>query len=342
MVYFVVTSPFKSTYGLGLHTPFERRDKILKVLGAYVTPSKPLPLSTTLKVLCPSIHPAMVELFENGYDLSQSFTPKVLEDWICDETNDGSFALVPAMCAPRNTIHKPRTGNVLGNLAYFAQDRFTPIYPDLSKALAYDLAALVEGVDHLTANPHQEVYVLPTNPGHHASASSFGGYCYLNWAFIGASMLANRLDCRIGILDIDFHCGNGTASLVSGHDGIDLASIHVSAPGEYPFCVDDDSNPGMFPVPPGTAIDDYLVTLERALDFLCVTCGAKALVVSLGFDTLASDEETVAPMGLVPKDFGPIGAMIRANTKDKPLLVIQEGGYDLENLAKASSFFWTH
>jgi acetoin utilization deacetylase AcuC-like enzyme len=42
------------------------------------------------------------------------------------------------------------------------------------------------------------------------------GYCYLNSAAIAAKRLAldwSELDGKIAIIDIDYHCGNGTIGI---------------------------------------------------------------------------------------------------------------------------------
>lgn len=81
--------------------------------------------------------------------------------------------------------------------------------------------------------------------------------------------------------------------------------------GEYPYCSLDEGRPDVgvvgFPVEPNTKIDTYLKLLHEALTYLLETCGVKALVVSVGYDPLKSDEETVLPMDLYPEDYKAIG-----------------------------------
>lgn len=55
-------------------------------------------------------------------------------------------------------------------------------------------------------------YALTTHPGHHSTASTYGGYCYLNESAIAARLLQQSFG-KCAILDIDYHAGNGEFSI---------------------------------------------------------------------------------------------------------------------------------
>ena len=46
-------------------------------------------------------------------------------------------------------------------------------------------------------------------PGHHATADTAGGFCFLNNTAIAARRLASHHP-RVAVLDVDVHHGNGT------------------------------------------------------------------------------------------------------------------------------------
>lgn len=92
-------------------------------------------------------------------------------------------------------------------------------------------------------------YGLCRPPGHHASADQFGGCCYLNNAAIAAQRLLDRGAARVGILDVDYHHGNGTQSVFWNRSDVMVVSIHaegiVEGPGDG-WNLNRASSPGIF------------------------------------------------------------------------------------------------
>jgi acetoin utilization deacetylase AcuC-like enzyme len=64
-----------------------------------------------------------------------------------------------------------------------------------------------------------------------------------------------------------------------------MCSLHAAV--DYPFLSPDE--PWALPLRAGASVQDYLVQLRAALARRPADCGA--LVVSLGFDTLATDPD---------------------------------------------------
>ena len=175
-------------------------------------------------------------------------------------------------------------------------------------------------------------YALARPPGHHAAADSYAGYCFLNNAAIAAAAWADR-GARVAVLDVDYHHGNGTQQIFYDRDDVCFVSLHADPAYEYPFFSGfaDEHGAGagvgphaQLPAPPrhrrGTPTHPRSTPRPRSIrDF-----GADALVVSLGVDTAAEDDDTFR---LVADDFTRMGAAIGA--LDLPTLFVQEGGYDL-------------
>ena len=91
-----------------------------------------------------------------------------------------------------------------------------------------------------------------------------------------------------------------------------------------------------FPVRPRTGTEAYLRTFNRALNEI-EKRKPDVLIISLGFDTMKGD-----PTGnlLLQADaFRTMGTRLAEN--GLPLLVIQEGGYNVRNIKRASVAFFS-
>jgi acetoin utilization deacetylase AcuC-like enzyme len=178
-------------------------------------------------------------------------------------------------------------------------------------------------------------YALCRPPGHHAGPNWFAGYCYLNSAAAAALTLRDGGLGPVGILDLDLHYPNGTAAIVARMEHIRLQSLHawpvtnvaartVTPSNERERAVEFSGSPGA---------DTYLDAVERAVSTLAAGC--EALVVSLGYDTIAGDPH--GNWGFSPAIFAQIGRLLAAG--GRPVCVVQEGGYALQALAACSYAF---
>ncbi len=177
-------------------------------------------------------------------------------------------------------------------------------------------------------------YALCRPPGHHAGPAWLGGYCYLNTAATAAYALCEGDLGPVAILDIDFHFPTGTSAIVAPFEDISLGSLHASTIAEVPWRMVEAGERERFvefATCPGA--DIYLQALGEIVDDLASR--AKALVLSLGYDTVASDPH--GSWNFPPSIFERIGAVLAAS--GLPICVIQEGGYSLEALAECSQAF---
>jgi acetoin utilization deacetylase AcuC-like enzyme len=180
-------------------------------------------------------------------------------------------------------------------------------------------------------------YALCRPPGHHAGPSWFAGYCYLNTAAAAVQVLRHAGISPVGILDIDLHYPNGTAAIVETMGDASLHSLHAApvtnvAAGKVEPATDREVAVEFPGVP---RAEDYLFALASSLEELCDD--SAALVVSLGYDTVAGDPH--GSWEFEPAIFTEIGRMLAAC--DRPVCVIQEGGYALDQLAACSEAFAT-
>lgn len=85
-----------------------------------------------------------------------------------------------------------------------------------------------------------EAYVNRCNSGalssglHHAKYGRGDGYCTFNGLVAAARAVLEAGGKRVLILDLDAHCGGGTASLIEGIEGIEQLDISVYGFDRYP------------------------------------------------------------------------------------------------------------
>ena len=226
--------------------------------------------------------------------------------------------------------------NIWAQLGHHCTDNLTPILPHTWDA-AYGAAQVaLSAAQALYRAPL--VYALTRPPGHHAYRDLYGGYCYLNNAAIAAQWLAER-GRRPAILDIDYHHGNGTQAIFYDRADVFFCSLHADPADEYPYYAGfaDEMGEGEgegatlnVALPPDTDDEAYLRALDWALAAVDAA-GPDVLIVSLGFDTLAGDPH--GGMRLSPDAFRPIGRSLAA--LGRPILLVQEGGYQLGALRPA-------
>jgi acetoin utilization deacetylase AcuC-like enzyme len=180
-------------------------------------------------------------------------------------------------------------------------------------------------------------YALCRPPGHHAGPAWFAGYCYLNTAAAAVQVLRHAGVSPVGILDIDLHYPNGTAAIVETMSDASLHSLHAfPVTNVAAGTVEPSSDREVAVEFPGVPrAEDYLFALASSLEELCED--SAALVVSLGYDIVAGDPH--GSWEFEPAIFSEIGRLLAAC--GKPVCVIQEGGYALDQLATCSEAFAT-
>jgi acetoin utilization deacetylase AcuC-like enzyme len=241
-------------------------------------------------------------------------------------TPEGAM-VYPYIFPVRNPDKKPRELNLLAG--YYCMDTFTPIHRnvwDVSRS-AVDCAltcasALVEG--------HPITYALVRPPGHHAESNMYGGFCYLNSAAVAANYLSKF--GTVAMIDLDYHHGNGQQDIFYQRNDVLTISLHGHPTNTYPyFCGYRDEKgkgPGLgfnynYPLKEQTSPPEYRQVLAEALKVV-EKFDPTYIVISFGLD-LAKGDPT-GTFAFKPKDFEKNGRMI--GSLGKPVLVVQEGGYN--------------
>jgi acetoin utilization deacetylase AcuC-like enzyme len=219
---------------------------------------------------------------------------------------------------------------------FFCYDSGTPITATTWNAAYNSAACAYSAAVKILKSQEKLSYALCRPPGHHASRSLFGGYCYFNNAGIAAKALLKQ--GKVAILDIDFHHGNGTQSLFYRNPDVLFISIHGDPDAYYPFFTGYAHETGAgagvgknlnIPLQSGIGYEEYKKALKTACDAI-IEHGTEFLVVSAGFDTFTGDP--VGGFQLQTEDYTLLGqALSQLNV---PVCVVQEGGYLAEPLGK--------
>lgn len=209
----------------------------------------------------------------------------------------------------------------------------TPIIKD-----AYDIAAAsfqtaVTAARNLENSSDYCNYAICRPPGHHAGPDWMGGCCYFNNA-VGAVMeLKRKGHKKVGLIDLDFHFGNGSSALLSDMDDVFFGSIHGSTIDNFPYKETHEKadNQKFIPFSEEPTQEEYCGSLQELLD-KAQSFGVSALVVSIGYDIINGDP--YGKWNFSTDIYCEIGKKL-ANF-NKPLCLIQEGGYNSDDLAICS------
>ncbi|MEO3416678.1 histone deacetylase family protein [Roseovarius sp. CAU 1744] len=219
--------------------------------------------------------------------------------------------------------------SAVGQAGYHQADTACPIAEHTWEAAYWSAQSAVAGADAV-AEGERACYVLSRPPGHHAFGDLAGGFCFLNNAGIAAERL-RAAGHRPAILDVDVHHGNGTQGMFYDRGDVLTVSIHADPARFYPFfwghAQERGAGAGLgcnlnLPLARGTGDDDYLSTLDKALERVAAF-GCTALVVALGLD--AHEGDPFQGLAVTTRGFARIGAAIAA--LGLPALYVQEGGY---------------
>ncbi len=232
-----------------------------------------------------------------------------------------------------------------GLLGYYAFGTGTPILVGTWQAAYWSAQAALTAADRLLSGD-TSAYSICRPPGHHAAAAMYGGFCYLNNAAIAArymQSIGGQAYRKLAILDFDYHHGNGTQEIFYEDASVLYCSLHANPDQDYPYywggADERGAGPGLganrnWPLPIGTDDTTYITALDEALR-LIAGFAPGCLLLSAGWDIRQGD-----PAGgfiLSRASFSEIGRRIAS--LDLPVLIIQEGGYLLDEIGACAVAF---
>ena len=244
------------------------------------------------------------------------------EDW-GDEVMSNVFVRSP----------NPLKG-ILAEAARYQADGSCPIGEHTWKAAYWSAQTALSAAGDLLEGADR-AYGLCRPPGHHARPDAAGGFCYLNNAAIAAEALRQKFD-RVAILDPDMHHGQGIQEVFYERSDVLYISIHGDPTNFYPVVsgYEDERGRGEgfgyninLPMPHGSPEETFFEKLDEALAAIRLF-QPQALVVPLGFDIYENDPQ--AKVSVSHQGFHRLGRALAG--LDLPVLVVQEGGYDIDSL----------
>jgi acetoin utilization deacetylase AcuC-like enzyme len=218
---------------------------------------------------------------------------------------------------------------------------------------SYEVARKAAGaplvaIDAILQGEVDNAYCLVRPPGHHAVAEAAMGFCIFNNIAVAARYALDRHGLeRVMIVDYDVHHGNGTQEMFYDNPRVLYFSIHQSPfyPGTG-LSGERGEGPALgtnvnIPLPAGAGFETYEPLFRQVLAPVADRFQPQLILVSAGFD--AHWKETVANTGLArpgmllsTAGFAKLNQMIIdiANVQcDGRLILVQEGGYDLDALS---------
>lgn len=111
---------------------------------------------------------------------------------------------------------------------------------------------------------------------HHARRGAGAGYCTFNGLALAAFAARRAGAGRVLVLDLDAHCGGGTASLIEGATGIEQVDVSVSTYDEY-----RSTEQARLTLSGGAA---YLGDVEAAIDAIAAPGSIDLVLYNAGMD----------------------------------------------------------
>ena len=270
--------------------------------------------------------------------LERIHTPRYLHflrsawsDWLAlDPANAGKDAF-PSVWPIRSMRADIEPDNFAARMGLYSMDSGTPLTAGTWIAAKTGADCAVNAA-HALRLGERGTFALTRPPGHHAGADFFGGYCFLNNAALAAQHLLDDGAGKVGILDIDYHHGNGTQSIFYSRSDVLFTSIHADPRSEYPFYLGhaDETGEGAgagcnmnLPLAAGSSTGAVVRRAGNGLHQAGQRTAPEALVVSLGVDTFAGDP--LSHFALQSADFLRIGERIAH--LGLPTVFVLEGGY---------------
>lgn len=253
-----------------------------------------------------------------------------------------SPAPLDALLRVHTPAHVERLVAARGKRVSFDPD--THASPASVDAALLAAGAAVQAVDAVLDRRASNAFALVRPPGHHAEPGRIMGFCLLGNVAIAAEHALARPEVeRVLVVDWDVHHGNGTQAAFYGRRDVLFVSAH-----QYPFYpgtgalheVGRDEGEGYtlnLPMPAGCTDGDYRRLLADVVVPAADRFRPDLVLVSAGFD--AHREDPLGGMRLTEEGFADLCAVMKgiadAHAGGRLVLVL-EGGYDLEGLAQST------
>lgn len=171
----------------------------------------------------------------------------------------------------------------------------------------------------LHAYRHRSVAGSLSSGLHHARSDRGAGFCTFNGLVVAADAVVQAGARRVLIIDVDAHCGGGTASLIADRPQIEQIDVSPNAYDRY----ESTERARLTIVHDGTG---YLAAVQDALDSVVDPATVDLVILNAGMD--AHEDDSGAPgitdEVLVAREQSIFGW---ADAYDLPVAFVMAGGY---------------
>ncbi|MEO0729906.1 MAG: histone deacetylase family protein [Pseudomonadota bacterium] len=236
-----------------------------------------------------------------------------------------------------------KPSGIVGKLGWYMGDMACAIGPGTYTGAYWSAQAAIAAAASVVGGA-QEAVALCRPPGHHAYRDRASGFCFFNNAAIAAELLREQFG-RIAILDFDTHHGDGTQAIYYADADVFVGSTHTNPDAYYPFFVGYSDETGVdhgrganlnIPLAPGTEDDAFVTANERLIE-AALGHGARALIVSAGWD--AHGDDPLSKLAITDETYAHLGKLY--GSLQLPTLIVQEGGYSLAAIERVAPAFMT-
>lgn len=213
---------------------------------------------------------------------------------------------------------------------------------------SYDAALLAAGgcletADAIMKRDAENAFCAVRPPGHHAEYDYAAGFCiFNNVAIVARYLQTHHALKRIAIVDWDVHHGNGIQHSFEDDDTVLYISLHQFP--HYPGTGSDrETGRGKgegytinFPMKAGSGDSDYLALFKNRIVPALQSFRPDFILISAGFDAHKADP--LSSIQLSTEAYQYFTEMIMDVAKEyceKRLMVLLEGGYNLEALSNS-------
>jgi acetoin utilization deacetylase AcuC-like enzyme len=158
---------------------------------------------------------------------------------------------------------------------------------------------------------------------HHAYSDKGSGFCVFNDAAVAVKYVQNIKPTSVAIIDLDVHQGNGTAAIL----GQDPSCFTLSLHGEKNFPFRKEASHLDWGLPDGTTDQEYLETLNQALEYLEARFTPELIIYLAGADPHEGDR--LGRLKLTTDGMANRDRMVLdfANSHQCPIAIAMAGGY---------------
>ena len=227
---------------------------------------------------------------------------------------------------------------------FAALDPDTRVSPGSVRAALLAAGAAVDAVDAVCTGEASGAFAFVRPPGHHAERARAMGFCLFNNIAVAAAHARAKHGCeRVLIIDWDVHHGNGTQAIFYDDPGVLFFSTHQAPlyPGTGSVTeVGRGAGEGHtvnVPLSAEAGDGDLLLAFTRVLRPIADAYRPDLVLVSAGFD--AHRQDPLGGLALTEEGYADLCGVAQSIARthaDGRLVLMLEGGYDLEALATSA------